>query len=148
MPPIRAAVMPAPHAPLELRELPEPELEEGGAFLRVTCSEVCGTDVHLRDGRLAGVPYPIVPGHVATGVLEEIRGRLFDVEGHRLVEGDAVTFLDVYGTCGACWHCLVAKASTRCPSRKVYGITMGVDEGPCGGWTERLLIKPGSAASG
>ena len=49
------AVMPRPGAPVELRELPLPELEPDSALLRVEFSEVCGTDVHLRSGRLAGV---------------------------------------------------------------------------------------------
>ncbi|HEX6938816.1 MAG TPA: alcohol dehydrogenase catalytic domain-containing protein, partial [Longimicrobiales bacterium] len=84
MPEIAAAVLPAPGAPVEVRALPEPELEPGSALLEVELSEVCGTDVHLRDGRLAGVPYPIVPGHVTVGRLAKVRGVLRDVEGNPL----------------------------------------------------------------
>ena len=58
--------------------------------------------------------------------------------------GDVVTFLDVHGTCGACWHCLVAKASTRCPHRRVYGITFGAADGLLGGWAEAIYLKPGT----
>ena len=144
MPSILAAVMPAPHVPVEIREFAEPDLEPDSALLRVTYSEVCGTDVHLMAGRLAGVPYPIIPGHVAVGVLEEIRGHLCDVHGRAFEEGDAVTFLDVHGTCNACWYCLVAKASTRCPHRKVYGITFGADDRLAGGWAQKIYIKPGT----
>jgi len=139
---VLTAVMPGPGAGVELRELPEPELERDSALLAVALSEVCGTDVHLAAGRLAGVPYPIVPGHVTVGRLEKIRGRLCDVEGRALSEGDAVTFLDVHKTCGACWYCLVAKASTRCPARKVYGITYGIEDGLTGGWAQKLYLKP------
>jgi L-iditol 2-dehydrogenase len=141
---VPAVVMPAPRAPLEIRELPEPELEPGSAFLAVELSEVCGTDVHLHEGRVPGVPYPIVPGHVAVGRLEAIRGDLFDVDGARLAEGDPVTYLDVHATCNACWYCLVAKASTRCPRRKVYGITYGVADGLAGGWARTIHLKPGT----
>lgn len=130
--------------PCELREIPIPELENDAALLRVELSEVCGTDVHLREGRLDGVPYPIIPGHVAVGVLEAVRGALRDVEGRLLVEGDRVTFLDVHRTCHQCWYCLVAKASTRCPDRKVYGITYGVSDGPSGGWSQYIYLKPGT----
>ena len=138
-----AAVMPRPHADVEIREVPLPELAPDSALLRVEFSEVCGTDVHLRDGRLAGVPYPIIPGHVSVGVLEEIRGTVGDVEGRPFSEGDRVTFLDVHRTCHRCWHCLVAKASTRCPHRKVYGITYGLDDdGLTGGWAEYIYLKP------
>jgi D-arabinose 1-dehydrogenase-like Zn-dependent alcohol dehydrogenase len=44
---IVAAVMPAPHVPVELREFPEPQIEPGAMLLRTLYSEVCGTDVHL-----------------------------------------------------------------------------------------------------
>ncbi len=141
---IRAVVMPKPHAPLEVRDFPEPELEPGSALMQVELSEVCGTDVHLHHGRLQGVPYPIIPGHVSVGRLEKIRGHVHDVHGKPFREGDRVTFLDVHRTCNACWHCLVAKASTRCPHRKVYGITYGVGDGLTGGWSEKVLLKPGT----
>ena len=65
---VLAAVFPAPNAPVEFREFPEPELEPGAALLHTLFSEVCGTDVHLHRGRLSGVPYPIIPGHVSAGV--------------------------------------------------------------------------------
>jgi L-iditol 2-dehydrogenase len=37
----------------------------------------------------------------------------------------------------------VAKASTRCPQRKVYGITYGLNDGILGGWSEKIYLKPG-----
>lgn len=141
---VRAAVIPGPGRPVETRELEAPEPESGSAFLEVELAEVCGTDVHLREGRLSGVPYPIVPGHVSIGRLAEVRGDVTDVEGRPLTEGDRVTFLDVHGTCGACWYCLVAKVSTRCPRRRVYGITLGVEDGLAGGWAERIYLRPGT----
>ena len=138
------AVIPKPNSPVEQREVPAPELEQNSALLDVELSEVCGTDVYLQRGLLQGVPYPLVPGHVSVGRLSKIRGALFDVEGRPFREGDRVTFLDVHRTCNACWHCLVAKATTRCPQRKVYGITYGLDDGLCGGWAEQVYLKPGT----
>src|SRR2546425_458663 len=141
---LRVVVMPGSGAPVELRDVPEPVLEPGSALLRVELSEVCGTDVALRDGRLAGVPYPIIPGHVSAGRLEKIRGTITDMDGMPFREGDLVTFLDVHRTCNACWYCLVAKATTRCPQRKVYGITYGAEDGLSGGWAEQVYLKPGT----
>jgi len=138
------AVIPEPNSPVELREVDEPSLESDSALLEVELSEVCGTDVHLQSGRLAGVPYPLVPGHVSVGRLQKIRGELLDIDGKPFREGDRVTFLDVHSTCNACWYCLVAKASTRCPQRKVYGITYGLDDGLCGGWATHIYLKPGT----
>src|SRR5436853_718706 len=140
----RVAVIPKPNSPVEVREVAEPQLEPDSALLAVELSEVCGTDVYLQQGRLQGVPYPLVPGHVSAGRLRKIRGNLLDVEGRAFREGDRVTFLDVHRTCNACWYCLVAKATTRCPQRKVYGITYGLDDGLCGGWADQVYLKPGT----
>jgi len=138
------AIIPKPNSPVELREVAEPELENNSALMRVELSEVCGTDVHLQRGHLDGVPYPLVPGHVSVGRLEKIRGEIVDIDGRPFSEGDLVTFLDVHRTCNACWYCLVAKASTRCPQRKVYGISYGLDDGLCGGWATHVYLKPGT----
>jgi len=81
------ALIPQPNAPVELRDVPSPELENDSALLEVELSEVCGTDVYLQKGLLKGVPYPLVPGHVSVGWLSKIRGALFDVEGREFREG-------------------------------------------------------------
>jgi threonine dehydrogenase-like Zn-dependent dehydrogenase len=139
---ILAAVMEKPGLPIHVREFKEPELEMNSAIMDVRFSEVCGTDIHLHAGHLAGVPYPIIPGHVSVGVLRKIRGSLIDSDERRFREGDEVTFLDVHGTCDVCWYCAVAKASTRCPKRKVYGVTYGVADGLAGGWAQSVYLKP------
>jgi threonine dehydrogenase-like Zn-dependent dehydrogenase len=140
---VLAAVMPAPHEPVVVREFPEPDLPPGGALLRTAFSEVCGTDVHLRHGRLAGVPYPIIPGHVTTGTLDAVRGGLEDLRGESLREGDRVAFFDVHRTCGRCLACTAHRTPTRCPSRRVYGITDPAAEGLYGGWSQKVYLEPG-----
>jgi len=141
--PVLAAVMVAPHQPIEVREFAKPDLAPGAALLRTISSEVCGTDVHLWHGRLAGVPYPIIPGHVSIGTLEEMRGPLTGLDGAALREGDRVVFFDVHRTCGRCRACLVHRTPTRCPSRRVYGITDPASEGLLGGWTQAIYLEPG-----
>lgn len=140
---VKAAVIEEPGRLPEVQEIPEPLLEEGSGLMKVQRSEVCGTDVHLFYGRLAETPYPLIPGHFSMGILEKKRGLLLDVHGEEIQIGDAITFLDVHGTCNHCWTCLVAKASTRCPERKVYGITLGLLDGLLGGWAEKLYLRPG-----
>jgi L-iditol 2-dehydrogenase len=135
--------MPGPGQALQVEQRPAPVLERGAALLRTRFSEVCGTDVHLHAGRLSGVPYPIIPGHVSIGEIVELNGPINDVEGVPFTPGDLVTFLDVHETCNACWYCLVAKQSTRCPHRKVYGITYSSNDGLLGGWADAIWMKPG-----
>lgn len=140
---IAAAVMPAPHAPIEVRGFPEPDLPEGGILLRTRFSEVCGTDVHLWHGRLGGVPYPIIPGHVSTGVVARLRGAVTGLDGQRLREGDRAVFFDVHRTCGRCHACTIARTPTRCSARRVYGITDPASEGLFGGWSQAIYLEPG-----
>ncbi len=140
---ILAAVMPAPRVPVEIREFPEPLIESGGALLRTTYSEVCGTDVHLWHGRLAGVPYPIIPGHVSVGIVDKLRGEAVAADGARLREGDRVVFYDVHRTCGRCYACAVSGTPTKCVKRRVYGITDSADDGLFGGWSQAIYLEPG-----
>ncbi|MEM8678140.1 MAG: zinc-binding dehydrogenase [Planctomycetota bacterium] len=132
-----------PHRPVEVCDLPDPPMEPGSVLLETLYSEVCGTDVHLLHGKLAGVPYPIIPGHVSVGRVLETVGPVTDVGGQPILPGQQVTFLDVHETCNHCWYCLVGKQSTRCPSRKVYGITYSAEDGLLGGWSEQVYLKPG-----
>jgi L-iditol 2-dehydrogenase len=142
---ILAAVMTAPHAPIELRHFPRPDLPPGAALLCTARSEVCGTDVHLWHGRLAGVPYPIIPGHVSAGTIDAARGSLTGIDGAPVREGDRVVFFDVHRTCGRCRACTVHRTPTRCAARRVYGITDSADEGLFGGWAQAIYLEPGVA---
>ena len=143
----RAAVVPKPSAPLEIEEYEIPELAPGAALLKVANAGVCGTDVHLWHGRLAGVPYPLIPGHEVVGTIDAIGPRTVkDLDGNELKVGDRVTFHDVYNTCYKCWNCLIAKAPTKCTNRTVYGITMDSTKHPhlIGGYSEYLYLSPGT----
>lgn len=140
---ILAAVMTAPRAPIEVRAFRAPDLPDGGALLRTAFSEVCGTDVHLWHGRLPGVPYPIIPGHVTAGTLDRARGPLAAIDGTPIREGDRVVFFDVHRTCGRCMACTVNRTPTRCASRRVYGITDSANEGLFGGWSQAVYLEPG-----
>ncbi len=142
---ILAAVMRAPREPIEVREFARPDLPPGSALLRTSSSEVCGTDVHLWHGRLAGVPYPIIPGHVSAGIVDAMRGPLTGIDGAAVREGDAVVFFDVHRTCGRCRACTVHRTPTRCRSRRVYGITDPAAEGLFGGWAQAIYLEPGVA---
>lgn len=135
--------MNAPFAPLEIRSHERPRLQDGGLLIEVLASEVCGTDVHLHHGRLDSVPWPIIPGHVSCGRVVETSGSPKDPFGGEIRAGDVVTFYDVFGQCGSCYSCLVAKQETRCPHRRVYGITTSARDGLLGGWATHIELRPG-----
>ncbi len=90
-------VIPAPGVAPETREIAIPDLVPGAILLRTIASEVCGTDVHLYHGRLEGVPYPLIPGHISIGRVEEMISEVQDAEGKPLRPDDTVVFYDVIG---------------------------------------------------
>ena len=144
---VRAVLMHGPGRPLEHVRIPAPRPRPGGAVLETVASEVCGTDVHLSHGRLVGRSLPDHPGpRERAGACSRRTARSRTSRAAPIPTGALVTFYDVYGTCGACWHCLVARAATRCPHRRVYGITAPASEGLLGGWAERIEILPGVQA--
>jgi L-iditol 2-dehydrogenase len=69
------------------------------------------------------------------------------IDGTRIKEGDPVVFFDVHRTCGRCYACTVARTPTRCPSRRVYGITDPAAEGLLGGWAQAIHLEPGVAVA-
>ena len=139
--------MPAPFQSIELREFPEPDIQPGGILLKTIYSEVCGTDVHLWHGRLSGVPYPIIPGHVSVGTIAKMRGPVTLADGRQAREGDRLVFFDVHRTCGRCYACTVSGTPTKCPDRRVYGITDAAADGLFGGWSEAIYLEPGVVAA-
>jgi len=143
----RAAVVPKPNADLIIEEYEIPELEPGAALMKVARGGVCGTDVWLWQGKLAGVPYPLILGHEVVGTIESIGPRpIKDLDGNELKVGDRIGFHDVTQTCFSCYYCLIAKTPTKCPNRKVYGITMDSTKFPrlIGGYSEYLYLSPGT----
>jgi threonine dehydrogenase-like Zn-dependent dehydrogenase len=143
----RAAVVPSPSEDLVVQEYEIPELTPGSALLKVANAGVCGTDVHLWHGRLAGVPYPLIPGHEVVGTIEAVGPTpIKDLDGNQIQDGDRVTFHDVTKTCYSCWYCLIAKAPTKCPNREVYGITRDSTKWPhlVGGYAEYVYLTPGT----
>ena len=140
---VLAAVMPAPHQSVELREFREPDLPVGGALLRTAMSEVCGTDVHLWQGQLP-IKLPVILGHETVGRIAELgEGVKKDWSGQPLKVGDRVTWNSAV-SCGQCYYCAVKKQPTRCAQRKAYGIGYPCDCAPhfLGGYAEFHYLRP------
>ena len=70
---MRAMVLDGPGQPLRLRSLPEPDVARGQVLIKVETCAVCRTDLHLLDGELADIPYPVIPGHQVVGTVVESR---------------------------------------------------------------------------
>ena len=95
-----AMVLTAPGIPLIGMERPDPRLEAGEVRVKVSACGVCRTDLHVVDGELPDLRYPIVPGHEVVGRIEAVGHGVNDLSiGMRV----GVPWLGF--TCGTCPYC-------------------------------------------
>jgi threonine dehydrogenase-like Zn-dependent dehydrogenase len=130
---------------LDLAVVDIPALESGTALVDVVMAGLCGTDVHLQDGRLA-IPLPVIPGHEAVGRIAALgEGLERDATGTPLALGDLVGWASSI-PCGRCRACVQHLQHSLCPSRTVYGINQSVDAWPhaSGAWAERIYLQRGT----
>lgn len=107
-------------------------------LIRVTAAGVCGTDVHIIQGKLRFADPPLVLGHEFAGVVEECGPAVTRVKPGQRVKCDSVC------GCGTCRWC--SRGATQfCPAGSEFGITRD------GGWAEwvvapesNLHLLPGS----
>jgi 2-desacetyl-2-hydroxyethyl bacteriochlorophyllide A dehydrogenase len=107
---------------IRLGDYPDPTiLEPTDAIVRVTTSAICGSDLHVLEGRLPGVRQGSVMGHEYVGEIVQT--------------GDAVTAFKngdrVVGSfpivCGACWWCRRGETN-NCDDLRVLGYGMFVGD--------------------
>ncbi len=106
---LRDADASAPYAqsrPLVVEPLEILPPQRGEVLVRVVTAGLCHSDLSHIDGTL-GKPFPLVLGHEAAGVVEEIGPDVVD-----LAPGDRVVFAFV-PACGHCTPCLTGHSS-RC----------------------------------
>ncbi|GAB3264042.1 zinc-binding dehydrogenase [Arthrobacter pigmenti] len=142
----RAAVLPAFEAPLEIQSFDVPEPAANSAVVDVEFAGVCGTDVHIQNGRMP-IHAPVVLGHETVGRVAALgEGMTHDVLGEPLEVGDAVAWQNSIA-CGRCTYCLVEQEPTLCTgSRLIYGMNQPADAFPqlSGGWAEKMYLQPGT----
>ncbi len=141
----RAAVLPAISAALEIVELTVPDPEPGALVVDIEYAGICGTDVHLQQGRLP-IPLPLGLGHEAVGRVRALgEGVTADAVGRPLSVGDPVAWASSI-PCRTCYYCVSEKEFSLCERRVVYGINQSADEWPhaSGGWAESMYLRPGS----
>jgi L-iditol 2-dehydrogenase len=142
----RAAVVTAFYSPLEVRDLPVPELEHGALLVKIDAATVCGSDVHLWDGSLNAIrpiELPVVPGHEMVGtIVAQGTGNHRAVDGRALSIGDRIVYTQ--GRCGTCFYCGVADQPNLCENRKHYGTNCATFPYLGGAFTEYSYVYPTS----
>jgi alcohol dehydrogenase, propanol-preferring len=97
---MHAMALPARGAALQFQERADPMPGEGQIRVRVSACGVCRTDLHVVDGDLPDIRYPIIPGHEIVGRVDLVGT---GVTTHRI--GDRVGIPWLGYTCGVCSYC-------------------------------------------
>jgi alcohol dehydrogenase, propanol-preferring len=116
---MRAAVVPALGAPLEIRDLPVPSPGPGQVLVRIEASGLCHTDIHAARGEWPVKPkIPLVPGHEGVG---RVTAAAPDVD--QTVVGSRVALPWLGHACGRCRSC-VGGWETYCTAAAYTGYTI------------------------
>ena len=94
----RAAVLRAPRTPLTVESVAAGPLKRNDVLVRMQAAGLCHTDLEVIEGSLR-YPMPIVLGHEAAGIVEEVGTEACDV-----AVGDSV-ILSWNPHCGHCFYC-------------------------------------------
>ena len=97
-------------------EKPKPQPKADEVLIKVACCGICGSDVHGMDNSSGRRIPPMIMGHEASGVIEEVGG---EVSGWSV--GDQVSF-DSMVFCGECDHCERGETNL-CRERQVMGVS-------------------------
>jgi propanol-preferring alcohol dehydrogenase len=93
-------VLTGPGTRLELQERPDPEPGHRQVRVKVGACGVCRTDLHVMDGELPDIRYPIIPGHEIVGRIDALGQDVADLK-----IGDRVGIPWIGHTCGTCRFC-------------------------------------------
>ena len=114
---MKAAVLSAIGQPLEIRDVPRPEIAADEVLIESRACGICRTDIHIQDG-LAYVPsLPHVPGHEPAGVVAAVGERVAEIQvGQRVVP-------HLFLTCGTCANCRSGRDAQCLHVGGIIGVT-------------------------
>ncbi len=108
-----AAVLKEYNKDMVIEYVARPEPKRGEILVKIIASGLCGTDVHIQEGKIPTVTLPYIPGH-------ELAGEVFEIgEG---VEGFSVgdhVVSSIDETCGVCRFCRTGRTNLCSKLRRV-----------------------------
>ena len=124
---MHAMVQKAPGAALEFAEVDNPQPGPGQILVKVEACGVCRTDLHVVDGELPDIRYPIIPGHEVVGnVVATGAGA-----AHYAI-GDRVGVPWLGSSCRSCTYCFAGRENL-CDHPQFTGYTLN------GGYAEYIV---------
>ena len=133
---------------MQVEELPDPALPQGGALLKMEACAVCGTDIKMLELGHRDLIYPCIPGHELVGRIVQLDGGGVDYYYHDnnnssnkpIREGDLVAVWPGIA-CGRCPSCRRG-TDGRCPNIRIRGFNFP------GGFAEMCPLPAESLSSG
>ncbi|MFB0545273.1 MAG: alcohol dehydrogenase catalytic domain-containing protein, partial [Anaerolineae bacterium] len=118
-------IIEAPHK-LSVRDVAVPEVGPNEVLVAVKACGLCGTDQHIYEGTFLS-PYPLIPGHEFSGVVEEVGENVSSVRVGVRVAVDPSLF------CGDCYFCK-SQRGNHCQNWNGIGVTRN------GGFAEYVAV--------
>jgi propanol-preferring alcohol dehydrogenase len=121
-----------PGQPVQMQEVPVPQVGPKDVLVRVRAAGICHSDVHYRAGVSPVHPLPLTLGHEVAGVVERV-----GAEVATLRVGDRVC-LHYLVTCGDCLYC-------RLGNEQFCGLGEMIGKHRDGGYAEFISVPARSA---
>jgi len=115
---------------LWLENIPEPEPGINDVKIRVLCTGICGTDLHIYDWNewaQSTIRVPLAIGHEFCGKIVEVGSNVEDLHPGDLVSGEG------HVVCGRCRNCLAGR-------RHLCARTLGVGVNRAGAFAEYVVL--------
>jgi 2-desacetyl-2-hydroxyethyl bacteriochlorophyllide A dehydrogenase len=96
---MKAVRMTAVIQPLQMQDIPIPNLGQDDVLVRIHAAGICHSDAHYRVGKSPVRPLPMTLGHEISGVIEKVGEQVSDLK-----PGDRVC-LHYLLSCGKCYYC-------------------------------------------
>jgi len=115
---------------LWLEDVPEPKPGINDVKIRVLCTGICGTDLHIYDWddwARSTIQVPLVVGHEFCGEVVEVGSNVADLHPGDLVSGEG------HVVCGRCRNCLAGR-------RHLCAHTQGVGVNRAGAFAEYVVL--------
>lgn len=119
------ALLQKPFGPFAIEHHELPRIGKTTLLLRIELCGICGTDVHIYEGKHHDVAFPIILGHEIVGTIEEMGDEVgTDYCGKTIRPGDRITLTPAM-VCGSCFFCAVVKTPVRCVNATQFGFFSG-----------------------
>jgi D-arabinose 1-dehydrogenase-like Zn-dependent alcohol dehydrogenase len=113
---MRAAVMHKVGEPLQIENVPTPEIGAEEVLVETRSCGICGTDLHILKGFGYVPPLPHILGHEPAGVVAAVGGAVEDLK-----PGDHVV-PHLFMNCGNCYYCRAGRQQQCIQLKGILGV--------------------------